>query len=446
MRTEQPQVENIQAAEGLGKPRSLNRLLTWAPSRKAMALWVFAIFAIGATLRITLLFALGEMHIIARFEALSIAASLATTGSYANAYGQGSGPTAHCAPLLPLLMAALFHTFGVYTPAAVIAMHLAAASAATLAFALLPILAAVAGLPPACGVVAGLAGALLPFDFYYQVNPGAPLTSAVFVGLLIAVFWICMRHRFTKREGMLCGIAIGLGCLLNPAMIPPMLGCLIVCAIRYRRRLKRIFPFFLLVSLGFVATVTPWAIRNYEALGAPIWTRSNFWLEFNLSNNNLLTADEDRNFLLPGYALMHPTISPVERAKVKRLGEVAYNRTKRKQVLSWISTHKARFVKLTVERFRLFWIPRMKRLPQSVAEALLTILGLMGLVLLFRAKAPSGWIFCALVVLFPPVYYLIQATPRYRLPLEPFLFLLSGYCILRIAVNVERRWRQSLSA
>ncbi|MGH9583461.1 MAG: hypothetical protein ACRD4O_11045, partial [Bryobacteraceae bacterium] len=187
--------------------------------------------------------------------------------------------------------------------------------------------------------------------------------------------------------------------------------------------------------------VAPWAIRNYEVLGSPIWTRSNFWLEIHDSNNDWMTADEQTDYSIPQFALVHPYAGASERAEVKRLGEVAYMRAKRKQALTWIATHKRRFLELTAERFRLFWIPRMKRPIQTALEAALTILGLSGLVLLFRSRAAFAWIFSALVVLFPGVYYFIMVTPRFRVPLEPFLFLLAGYfcCSLLRSFDGHRR-------
>jgi hypothetical protein len=191
-----------------------------------------------------------------------------------------------------------------------------------------------------------------------------------------------------------------------------------------------------------VATLAPWAIRNYEALSSLIWTRSNFWLEMHVSNNGVLTADEERNQLMPEYALFHPFAGAAERAEVVRLGEVAYMRVKRKQAIAWIATHKRKFMELTAERFRLFWIPRMKRSMQTLAEAMLTTLGLAGLALLFRSRARSAWMFGIFVAVYPPVYYLIQVTPRYRLPLEPFLFLLSGYCVFRAVIAINSRWQR----
>lgn len=238
------------------------------------------------------------------------------------------------------------------------------------------------------------------------------------------------------------GIVAGLACLLSPALLPPILGWLAIIIAERRKQWRQMLVFAPAAAACFVATLTPWAVRNYRALGAPIVTRSNFWMELNISNNDSLTADEQRDFEMPEFLRMHPSSSPAERAKVKSMGEVAYNRIKRKQVLTWIATHKQRFLVLTAQRFWLFWMPRMKRRIESISEAGLTALSLSGLVLLFRVRVVSAWIFVAPVALFPCVYYLIMANARFRLPLEPFLFLLATYCVFRIAGAIERQWRR----
>lgn len=409
--------------------------------------WCMALFLIGFTLRVGLVLLTHRPHSFPASETVNIALSLAHTGRYADAYGPGLGPTAHCVPFFPLWLSVLIRIFGTGTTAA-LAMEIASSFASALAFALLPLLADACGLPLLCGVAAGLAGALLPFDFIFEVLGvfDAPYTGAVLVALSILVCRIWMRNGFSKRAGAGLGIAAGLASLLNPVMLPLLGGWLIVLLVEQRRQLRRMLIFCAVCAVCVMATLTPWAVRNYEVLGSLIWTRSNFWLEMRVSNNDLLTADQERNIFLPGYAIYHPSDSPVERAKVKQMGEVAYMSSLRPKTLNWIATHKRRFLQLTAERFRIFWVPTMKRPFQTIGEAALSILGLIGLALLFQARLPAAWLFGVIVVLYPPVYYLVQDTPRYRLPLEPFLYLLAAYCLLRIAVVIAGRRRDTLAA
>lgn len=296
-------------------------------------------------------------------------------------------------------------------------------------------------------MLGGAAGAILPINFWTQTSGSfdAPFTAAAFVGLCICICRIRVKDRFTWREGVTLGIAVGLGCLLSPAILPAIIGWLILFGIGRRRQPRQLLMFFAAIMACFVAVLTPWAIRNYQVLGSPIWSRSNFWLEIHASNNDWMTADEEKNVRMPQFALVHPYFGGAERAEVKRLGEVSYMHAKRKQALDWIWSHKRRFLQLTAERFRLFWFSDMRRPLQTIGEAVLTVLGLSGLVLLFRSRISSAWVFGSIFVLYPPVYYLIQVTPRYRLPLEPFLFLLAGYSVFQAGIAMDRKWRKAVS-
>ena len=51
-------------------------------------------------------------------ETWHVAVSLATTGQFADVFRPGSGPTAHVAPIMPLLISAVYRVFGVSTPTA----------------------------------------------------------------------------------------------------------------------------------------------------------------------------------------------------------------------------------------------------------------------------------------------------------------------------------------
>jgi hypothetical protein len=358
-------------------------------------------------------------------EPVEVALSLMTTGRYADAYGAGSGPTAHCAPLYPVLLSFLFRIFGTGARGAV-AINVFGSAGAALAFALLPALAVASGLSLSSGVLAGMAGALLPVNFFSQTSGlfEAPLTAVALVALCLLVCRVWATARFTTWEGIVFGIVAGFACLLSPALIQVLVAWSLVSSVRYRPQLRRVLVFLSIAAVSVLTVLAPWAIRNYKELGALIWTRSNFGLELEVSNNDVMTADFEVN--AAKVVTMHPLTSESERAKVRSVGEVAYHRSKERQALAWITSHKRRFLLLTAERFRLFWLPNMKRWWQSVFEAALTVMGLCGLALLFGRKDRCAWAVTAVLAAYPAVYYVVQASPRYRFPVEPILFLLAA--------------------
>ena len=177
------------------------------------------------------------------------------------------------------------------------------------------------------------------------------------------------------------------------------------------------------------AILLPWAIRNWAVLGSPIFTRSDFGLELQVSNNDLATADLEKNVRTPVFQQLHPTTSVEQGEKVRVMGEVAYGNEKKQEAYRWIAAHPGPFLGLTIRRVALFWFPRMHRLWQSAIEGAVSLVGICGFLLALKRKERIAWVSSPVMVLFPAIYYLIQSSPRYRLPIEPFTFLFGAYLV-----------------
>jgi hypothetical protein len=142
------------------------------PKRRGpVATWCVVVFVVGLLVRLALALALPNHRItqLEKPEPVQIALSLLATGRYADAYGSGTGPTAHCAPLHPILLWILFEMFGTGARGA-LAMTVFGSAAAAAGFALLPAVAVAGGLGLSSGVLAGMAGALLPVNFWAQTS------------------------------------------------------------------------------------------------------------------------------------------------------------------------------------------------------------------------------------------------------------------------------------
>ncbi len=114
-------------------------------SLSSMMGWCIAIFILGLAVRLTRALVTFRSNTQVGSEAIQIAKSLATTGNYSDAYGTGVGPTAHCAPLYPLLLSVVFRLLGTGAKGA-IAVSMSASVAAALAFAFLPAVAVASSL------------------------------------------------------------------------------------------------------------------------------------------------------------------------------------------------------------------------------------------------------------------------------------------------------------
>ena len=84
------------------------------------------------------------------------------------------------------------------------------------------------------------------------------------------------------------------------------------------------------------------------------------------------------------YNRYHPLQNADEAAKVRDMGEVAYNKQATAETKAWIQTHRERFIQLCLGRFRCFWLyPDPSRVKALLLGAIILI-GFVGLVFQWR--------------------------------------------------------------
>lgn len=388
-----------------------------------LPVFVILIFAVGLLVRAVLILVGGSQN-ISMVEPARIAVSLLENGVYADAYGQGVGPTAHCSPLHPFLLAGVIKFFGTGWGGALTASLLASAAAA-LAYALLPVLSVFCGFGRWPGVVAGLIGALVPVNYWAQTTGtfDAPFTSLALVGLCCMIVRAGRDETFTIGHGALLGFFAGVACLFNPAILQVLLGWGLLGFWLFRRKAGQFLRFYAALGALVIIVLSPWAIRNTLTFGKAIFTRSNFGLELQVSNNDLAVAELDRN--TRSLKAAHPYSNAGERDKVRQMGEIPYQAAKQKEAFAWIQSHPGTFAHLTFQRMTYFWFPPMVRAWQAVIEAGISVLGICGVIALLRSRQAGGMLIALVVVIYPIIYYTVQASPRYRFPIEA-LMLLTG--------------------
>lgn len=404
-----------------------------------MRTWTAIIFGIGLAVRMGLILLTSHGSIYGG-EPSNIARSLVKNGTYADAYGPNVGPTAHTSPVLPIILAIVIRLAGDGPGGHLIASTLAAI-VASMAFALLPALAAKCQLGMLPGLIAGFIGAAAPINYWAQTSGifDAPYMMLGLIGLCVVFSGYWIGQFFPVRGGISLGILSGVLCLINPTVLQVLVGWSIFGLLRFKKNRIVFSRFMATAALLIVILLSPWAYRNFKTFGQVIWTRSNFGLELQLSNNDLTTADLERNVRSEDFP--HPYTQLREREKVRQAGEVAYQQSKKNQALAWIYAHPARFTQLAALRMFFFWFPPMQRWWQSTAEAVMTILAIAGLLSLLLKNHPSSWMFLAVLVSYPAVYLLIQVSPRYRLPIEPILLLLGCYFCLNFWAGLAKNGR-----
>jgi hypothetical protein len=392
------------------------------------------IFAGAFALRMGLVLYPGAAGEVGHTEIVNVARSLASGGGFANPYETAAtGPTAHVAPLYPFLLSLLMRLLG--TGAAFgLAVHAMAAGAASAQFALLPKLAETLLRDRRSGVVAGFAGALLPLHLWLETSG---VHEAVYTGLALVLLALAGARLLDRplpslRFCAVYGAGWGVAALLSPPVLPLLFAalCIWLVGIWQVGRLDRAALRCAVVMLaGCAVCILPWTMRNWMVLGTPALVRDNFGLELAVSNREGVSALMEENYAKGKW--QHPFSDREEALRMQSLGEVAYYRTRSAAALAWIRSHPGDFARLTLERIFYFWFtPTNSRLKTFFFAGI--ILGAMaGWCTLW--KQPAGWVFALPIVVFPLPFYLVQVSPRYRLPVDWAFWLLAAAAIVKPA-------------
>src|SRR5580704_3074015 len=367
------------------------------------------------------------------FESGNVAHSLATGQGFASPFRVNTGPTAWMPPIYPLLLAAIFRLFGPYTFNSFLAVALLNIFCATLAR--IPIFFAgkrMAGLSVAA--TAAWLWAIFPNAILIPVES---MWDASLSALLVAtIFWATIaldgsqRVRGWAAYGLLWGLT-----LLTNATLMALLPLLLAWLAYRGHKQNRNWLGNLAISLGIAALCcVPWTIRNYEVFHTFVPLRSGLGLQLWLGNNDN-TQDIFR-------AEHHPIYDAAERAQYVQMGEVAYMHEKQTEAVHYMLSHPARETHLVTRRIISFWsggTPTPLKDFLNVDSTwlrfvllfnLLAALGaLVGIIFLIRCRSPFWFPPAIFPLVFPWAYYLSLVLPRYRLPIDPIVLLLTGVAL-----------------
>lgn len=390
------------------------------------------------------------------FESGNIAHSLAMGHGFASPFHVDTGPTAWMTPIYPLILAEMFRIFGEYTFAAFIAAALLNILATTLAC--LPIYFVgkrVAGI----GVGAGAAWlwAVFPNAFQIPTESMWDASLAALLGALIISATLALAESRRMAAWIAYGLLWGLAVMTNAALASLLPFLLIWLAYRLRKTGTGWLQKPLLALAVTVLCCVPWTLRNYEVFHTFVPLRSILGLQLWVGNN---PASTDR-----WLGTQHPIHDAAERANYIDMGEIAYMREKRDRAIEYMTTHPAREVHLIWHRFLAFWsggtpdpFRDFLRIPLAwfrfvLGFNIVVALGtLAGAIVMIRRRNQFWFPLTIVPVVFPCAYYLTIVEPRYRLPIDPVLMVLTAIAFSaihhgrqadaeahRVAVTVRRR-------
>lgn len=423
-------------------PSKLPRRLFWI---------AFLVRILYITLAHTYRVRLAEDHFQFGWEAGRIARALVTGHGYSdpfsNAYIAHTGATAWLPPLYPLLLAAIFRTFGIYSHASAFALF-TIQSAFSAATALATYEIAARCFNHKVALWSAWIWALHPGAMQYAVRwPWEmSITTALFAFTLVLALRLHnieaepptlqtsnLKPRTT--QWLLFGLLWGLIALLNSTLLIflPVCGLWILiptsgAPFMQSHRMSGITLLGpSLAALIFLACVAPWTMRNWQAFHTFIPLRGNLGAELYMGNG------PGSNGLLMEYD--HPMQAPDQLRLYASLGEVRYVAMRGAAARAYIAADPAHFVADVARRVYFYWIsvPQAGDVRWFVGAgrtlnfAFTSLAGILGLALALHRRIPAAGLFAWAILLLPLPYYLITAHARFRHPLEPLLCVFGVY-------------------
>jgi hypothetical protein len=126
---------------------------------------------------------------------------------------------------------------------------------------------------------------------------------------------------------------------------------------------------------------------------------------------------------------------------MREMGEVVYHRQRLKAAVAWMTAKPGRFARLTAERFRLFWFPKLGPGVASYPFWVVTLLGWIGVIWAYRSNRFAASLFGSMLGVYPLVYYLVQHVLRYRYPILWVSSLMSAYALAAAWDRIRRPLR-----
>jgi len=366
-----------------------------------------------------------------------IAAHIASGQGFSSPFHEPTGPSAWIPPVYPYLLAAIFRIFGVFSRGSywiAVAINIAVHALTSMVL----YRAAGEAFGSRVGYYSACVLASSPLLFYPTVQILGEHGRGLFIPpniiwythlselAIVILIWFTLH----PPRWILYGTNWGIAALINPAILAVAPAFLAWHFATYKSWRYLSLTLFIAASC-----VTPWLIRNYSVFHRPVFIRDNFGVELRVGNQ-------------PGQhgrwsADLHPDSSDYELRRVSAMGEADYARACGEEALRSIAARPGAFLANVIRRIGYWWIGNpipgksrtlgrlkfLKYLPQLI----FSVLAFVGAIFTVRQRNHQGWLFVAVLVLYPLIYYITHTFEGgffYQYPMHPEMLALAtaGIC------------------
>lgn len=386
-------------------------------------------------------------------EASAAANALARTGTLADAFAPGSGPTAHLMPVTVTLAGAIQQVFG-DSPATALLLSLWTLALLALIWLLARALFAEAGWHRRA-LIGGLALlCLIPGHIVQEAADFRIWEGGLSALLALANLWLIVtldkRETIATQPLLLAAALSAVTFFVSPTTGLAIDACWAWLALR-RLPFPRALAFAATAAAALALLLAPWVLRNAQVMGSPVLLRDNFGLEIAMANYpGALDPADPRAETLARARAIHPYQNPQALARLRAAGgEVAYAQALGRETRAWIAAHPLDFARLALRHYRQFYFPdrwqgaltNWGAFPTLRIEMirLVAAFGLLGLAVgLVRRRRYYG-LFALYLALAGLPYALVLPIPRYAYVVWPLLAFLAAQLAVDASAALRRR-------
>jgi hypothetical protein len=381
-------------------------------------------------------------------ETGSIGRSIATGNGFGDPFGRQTGPTAWLPPVYPLLVAAAFKVFGIFTVRSfffLVLLNMLFSTAACIPIFYVGKRVGGIGVASAAAWLWALFpnAVMIPFEWIWDTCLAALLAATL--------LWATLEMAESQRMRDWCGYGLlwGFTLMTNPSLgslLPFLLGWA-----AYRSGWKgdprpkdwrHITRPARALSLAILCCI-PWTFRNYVEFHRFVPLRSNFPLELYIGNNENY---DDKHPRYPGFITKER-----ETFRYFRMGETAFMDEEMRKATKFIVAHPRVEVILFGKRFVAFWAGIPNPIDQFLATdswlvrclilcaAFSGIGALLGIAVLIRRHSAYAFPLAVFPLIFPFLYYITHTSLRYRHPIDPVVLLLTAIAAGALVQFVSHR-------
>jgi 4-amino-4-deoxy-L-arabinose transferase-like glycosyltransferase len=367
------------------------------------------------------------------YEMGQIAASLALGDGFSwpawSSYPEGA--TSWMAPVFPLMMAATFKIFGIYSPQAAITLVLFLTIVSTLNCLLLYFIGQRL-YNAQVGLLAAFLFAIYPPSIYYAVRNLWDTTLFTCCLLLNILMFLKLVNHPTIKGGSYLGILLGFTALVNPMIVAVCPFALAWLYLKSKGDQTAIIKIMACMLVVFFLVISPWLARNYLVFDQFAFIKSNFGHELYKGING---ADREEPLITRTH--LSSVFTESERLFLEQSNEATRNKFLLQKGVTFIIEHPLIYMKQILTRFAYFWtsiksIDHWKAKISLTFFIILLMLSIIGLLLSKMNRRDTYFILLVIISLPLPYYFTISGYFRYRFPIEPLLIIFAAYTIYRI--------------